>query len=700
MRSMRAALGALVLVAGIAQAQTPSPSTPPPTLAPVVVEAPRAGDDRRASEEQAREEIERVPGGVEIVGEQAIREGRAANLQDVLQFVPGVLIRPRFGAADESQLSVRGSGLRNNFHLRGINVLLDGFPYGAADGFSDFESLELLDTKRLEVYKGANALRYGASSLGGAVNLVTRTGHDEGRLGLRAEAGSYGFFKNHLATGQVQGPLDLYLGITDTRLQGYRQHSEQARDRVNLSAGYALGGGAGLRLDAGYVRNQENLPGALTREEFEADPRQRNPASAFADEQRNYDYTRGGLTFFTPLGDGHAVEAKIQLNYQDLHHPLAFAVIAQDTSTWSAEGRYLGRLPLGDVPNRLVAGLQYFGTRQNDDQYQNRGNAQRGRQTRNNLNDVARVGAYVEAQIDATGALLLVLGLRLQYTWNSVTDRFIDQTQTADFFAASPRVGFVWTPRPGVQVFGNASHGSEPPLLLELTAPGNIPGDLDDLEAQRAWQFELGTRGRIGRLGWDLSIYDIELWDELQNVNVRPFPGAPFTIPRYQNIPRSRHTGVEAGGDVRVAEDLARRAGLGRAADALVARLSYTWSRFKFVNDPTYRHNDLPGAPAHFVVGELRYDHGSGFWAAPGVEWVPQGYAVDSANRHRTSPYALANLSVGFDHAPWQLSVFFLARNLADKHYISAVAVDDANGRYFYPGDGRAFYGGLQWRFR
>jgi hypothetical protein len=25
------------------------------------------------------------------------------------------------------------------------------------------------------------------------------------------------------------------------------------------------------------------------------------------------------------------------------------------------------------------------------------------------------------------------------------------------------------------------------------------------------------------------------------------------------------------------------------------------------------------------------------------------------------------------------------------------VVVDDANGRYFYPGDGRAFYAGVQW---
>ena len=202
-RVMHAAMLLLIAIPAFAQ-------QPPPTLPPVVVESPRVVPERRQTEEQAREEIQRVPGGVDLIPQQAIEESRAANLKDVLDFTPGVMIRPRFGAADESQLSIRGSGLRDNFHLRGVNVLLDGFVYGQADGFSDFESLELLATKRIEVYKGANALRFGGFTLGGAINLVTKTGYDEGLLGIRSEAGSFGFLKNHVATGQVYGPFDLY----------------------------------------------------------------------------------------------------------------------------------------------------------------------------------------------------------------------------------------------------------------------------------------------------------------------------------------------------------------------------------------------------------------------------------------------------------------------------------------------------------
>ena len=64
---------------------------------------------------------------------------------------------------------------------------------------------------------------------------------------------------------------------------------------------------------------------------------------------------------------------------------------------------------------------------------------------------------------------------------------------------ALAELGFLWTAAPGVQVYGNASHAYEPPLILELTAPGQIGGNLSQLKAQKPWQFEVGTRGTLER---------------------------------------------------------------------------------------------------------------------------------------------------------------------------------------------------------
>ncbi|HEX9611681.1 MAG TPA: carboxypeptidase regulatory-like domain-containing protein [Gemmatimonadales bacterium] len=60
-------------------------------------------------------ELRLVPGSVQLIEPEELRATRQANFNDVLRFTPGVFVQPRFGAADESQLSIRGSGSGTTF---------------------------------------------------------------------------------------------------------------------------------------------------------------------------------------------------------------------------------------------------------------------------------------------------------------------------------------------------------------------------------------------------------------------------------------------------------------------------------------------------------------------------------------------------------------------------------------------------------
>ncbi len=310
--------------------------------------------------------------------------------------------------------------------------------------------------------------------------------------------GSFDFFKNYLASGQAIGPFDYYVGFTDTRLNGYREHSEQSRDRVYSTYGYQLPGGTTMRLDVAYARNEENLPGSLTLQEFKSNPRQRNPAAAFADEARNYDYLRTAFTIRTPLSEVRALEWALQYNYQDLDHPLSFAIIDDVTNNWGAEMRYVDSTPLLDYRNRVTIGAQYFGTRQADLNFANvQGN--RGAKTKDQINEAANAGIYAENQLDATENVTIVMGGRGGYAHRGVRDRFQvdpdpigDDSGTADYFSFSPKLGFIWRAMPSIQVYGNASGAYEPPLILELTAPGQINGDLASAQSPEI----LAIRGR------------------------------------------------------------------------------------------------------------------------------------------------------------------------------------------------------------
>ncbi|NBY53211.1 MAG: hypothetical protein EBQ53_06215 [Betaproteobacteria bacterium] len=148
----------------------------------------------------ARARLDQVPGGTDVVDSERYRDGRASTLADMLQASPGVFAQSRFGA-EESRISIRGSGLQRTFHGRGLLLLQDGVPLNLADGGVDMQAIEPLATRYTEVYRGANATPYGATTLGGAINFVSFSGRDAPGLQARVEAGSFGYKRASVGYG-------------------------------------------------------------------------------------------------------------------------------------------------------------------------------------------------------------------------------------------------------------------------------------------------------------------------------------------------------------------------------------------------------------------------------------------------------------------------------------------------------------------
>jgi iron complex outermembrane recepter protein len=657
-----------------------------------VVELPEVTVVGSARDEQeVRQRLAEVPGGTALVTGTRIRESRQANLKDVLGMVPGVYVQPRFGAADESQLSIRGSGLRNNFHARGINLLINGMPYRNADGFTDFESLDLTTTEAITVYKGGNALRFGGSTMGGAINLQTATGYTAPSISATAEGGSFGFSKGQLASGGHSGALDWYGSFSRTRLDGYRDWSDQGRDRLNAHVGYLLSPSTDLRTFYLFAHVREHLPGSLTESDFETNPRAADPANVAGKWGRNYDLHHVGVQFRTQLSDGQRLEISPYGQYRDIDHPI-FQVINQQSWDYGAEVRYENTDSLGGRANRLTVGFQPALERMHNRQFQNVA-GEHGDLTKDQQDRVQGLAGYAEELLAVTGRLSLVAGVRFDHSVRKSADAYLadgDQSDRRVFDAILPKVGVLYElPDSAGQLFANASRSSEPPLLLELNSLA-VPGFID-LRAQDAWQFEVGTRGRRGAVGWDASVYDIELRNEILNINVQPFSGAPFTVPTYRNSPRTRHYGVELGLDARAPGHLLS------AADALTARVAYTYGRNRFVRDSSFAGNTIPGAPTHHLTAELRYAHPSGLSLTPTAEWAPGTYFVNSANTASNRGWFILGVRAEWAVPAARLSVFAAAQNLTGQRRSPSVQVDNANARYFEPMDARSFYVGARW---
>jgi iron complex outermembrane receptor protein len=371
-------------------------------------------------------------------------------------------------------------------------------------------------------------------------------------------------------------------------------------------------------------------------------------------------------------------------------------VIDQVSRDWGAELRLESTAALAGRPNRFTLGVEPAYGNVDDRNYQNVA-GEPGALAKSQREVAGGVAVYAEDAWRVAPRLTTVLGARWGRDVRRVEDHFLsdgDQSGRRLYRALMPRVGLLYE-LPGVsgQLFANASRSYEPPLLLELNSL-TVPG-LVELEAQDAWQFELGSRGRHAGLDWDVALYDVELRNELLNRNTPPYAGAPFTVPTYRNARRTRHYGVETGVGYTLPWALLTPA---HGGDRLGVRLAHTFGRYRFVDDGAFSGKQIPGAPQHVLQGELAYRHPSGLTLRPSLEWVPGSYFVDSGNTVRNQGWTVLNLRAELLVQRLRSTVFVEGRNLTNTVYSPAVQVDDGAGRFFNPADPRSLYAGVRWQ--
>ena len=130
-------------------------------------------------------------------------------------YQPGLMISSSQGAED-THVSSRGSG-QNNDDIIGLAILVDGIPINQGDGEAFLHDVDLQSVQYAEVYRGADALRYGGVTLGGAINLVSLTGREAAPLSVGISFGSFGYYQQTLSTGLSQGPWDLFAAVLRPR---------------------------------------------------------------------------------------------------------------------------------------------------------------------------------------------------------------------------------------------------------------------------------------------------------------------------------------------------------------------------------------------------------------------------------------------------------------------------------------------------
>ena len=674
----------------------------PVTEADEVTSAPgtRSGSLGVPTTAEAVAEINQTPGAVEVVPGKAYQTSTpSVTIQDALAYVPGVFVQTKWG--DDTRLSIRGSGLSRNVHGRGIELLMDGLiPITTADGSSDFQEIDPTAYRYIEVFKGANALRYGATQLGGAINFVMPTGYDADLFGARIDIGSFGFHKAAVNSGGVSGRVDYFANVTGMETDGFREHSDGESVKASMNLGYRLTPDVETRFYLNANRVRQRIPGAVTKNQALTNPEGAfvlpdEPKSMFGqgndnvdrDYQRNLDTLRIANKTSVRMAPGTVVEFGAFYMDRHLDHPILF-VLDNQHNEYGGFGRIVDESMIGGFKNRFIAGVTLHNGDVRSRRYQNNLGT-KGALIFDADQDSTNTIVYAENSFYVLPALALVAGTQYVDATREQTARFNTKSSEGEYDFWNPKGGFVWDVNPNVQVFGNISMSGEAPTFSE-----QFPTVITSLEVQRATTYEIGTRGSIPGFNWDLALYRSNIDNEFQCD-----AGAANGTCTQINLDKTIHQGVELGFGARLWSGLFEKMG---RRDEIWWNTAYTFSDFRFDNDVNWHDNQLPGAPRHFIRSELLYKHPSGVYFGPNLEWVPEAYYVDSANSLDTDAYALLGAKLGFDNGgTW--TAYIEGRNLTDEAYISSASIttkaDEKTSALFEPGTGRAVYGGVQYRW-
>lgn len=458
-----------------------------------------------------------VPQAISVITRELIEDQNMLSIGDVTRYVPGAGI-------------AQGEGNRDTPVLRGNSTTADFFIDGVRDDVQYFR--DLYNADRIEVLKGPNAMIFGRGGSGGLLNRVTKQATHAATREVTLQAGSWGQFRGALDFGGALSDKTAY------RLNAMHEEAGSHRDGVTLRRSGAnpvflheLTPATRLRFGYEYFHDERVADRGVP--SFAGRPLETDASTFFGDPARSHSEA-----------DVHTVFASIEHRFgTDLHlrnhtrfstyekfyqnvYPGAVntalttvSVSAYNNATerdnffnqtdlvWSVAtgslrheilaGLELGRQATGNV--RLTGYFESISPTTTSVQVPLGAPrttlplAFRPGATDADNHGVARtVALYVQDQIQLTGQLLLIAGVR----YDRFTVDFRNNRTGAGLGSRdntfSPRAGLIYKPREEISLYGSYSMSFVPRAgeqLSSLSASNRSldPEEFKNLEAGAKW---------------------------------------------------------------------------------------------------------------------------------------------------------------------------------------------------------------------
>ncbi|MEX0720287.1 MAG: TonB-dependent receptor [Balneolaceae bacterium] len=640
-----------------------------------------------------------TPGAVSFVDAELIGGFDEGSLLYGLNTVPGVKIEQR--APGSYRVAIRGSSLRSPFGVRNVKIYWNGIPFTEPSGSTALNLLDVINMQNVEVIRGPAGSIYGAGN-GGALLLQSKQSSPE-RVEAGTSFGSFGLQRYVFHSQNQFSNGSLIFNYANQQSDGYREQSFFNRETAELSGRFQIDDEQFISTSFLYSDLYYGIPGPLTREQFDDNPRQARQGNPFAlgsveaNSSIQQEAFLAGISHDVEISENISNLTTLYGTFSAFDNPFNLDYKKDSRKSGGGRSRFYFDTDIGEVRTRFTLGGEYQAA---------------DYAARNFENDSSEVGAlnfddeikinsaliFANAEIDLPHNFYFTAGLsynRLEYHLNRLVTNLPDDTEgiaRKNFNPEIiPRIGLLKKLNAEISIHGTISYGFSPPTIEEFrTNEGSINLNL---EAEQGTNYEAGVRGNLnrGQFSYDITTFLFKLDETI----VQQQSERESTV-IFENAGNTDQFGIEAAANWSIIQN--RNAPLRR----LNWRLSYTYHDFEFKNynrdGNDYSGNALTGVAPHTIVSTMQAVTQPGIYASISYNYTDK-IPLNDANTVYSDPYHLLQSKIGFKKMlaeTLQLNLFLGIDNLLDETYSLGNDLNAFGERYYQPAAKRNSFGGIK----
>lgn len=473
--------------------------------------------------------LQDVPGSVEVITAQEIKEMNATTVAEALENATGLIVASETGRVGAP--SIRGTKSKQTL------VLIDGRRMAVGYGdLVDIKQIPVVMIERIEIVRGPSSSLYGSDAIGGVINIITKKPAKKWKMEATGQAGinREGEGGASLGSGYGNGHYDRF-----SLLAGGEYKAKNRWNRItgdNLDDGDKINQGYGSgRFSIDLTKTQSVSGGFDYSDRTMEGQRYIESASRI----RTADDTRLGyyLQYDGTFADNY--HAMLRLNRSEYRNtiklnpgptPATAEEGTKDNNLNQAEARFSG---LFFKQHLVTAGFEYREEERKD-------------ATAKQM-DVNNVSLYLQDEYQIFKPLYLVLG-----------GRFDDNSRFGSQW--TPRASLIYDILDNLRLKGSYGRGFRAPSITELFVTSwrqkgkYIYEPNQNLKAEKSESYEVGIEGEYGSYRGSLTLFRNELKDMIDAVYYKSVGTGQAKKDYYQfkNISKAMTQGIELESSVKL----------------------------------------------------------------------------------------------------------------------------------------------------